>query len=189
MVTREDIYGNMTNEEKMKAMLEPHHHGRVRTVERPNLQPRRCAITGRHQDRYFIDLGIDTGDFMGQVYICADIAENIAKLAGFVPRQELEDAYNSNMELAGLALEALAAYEKVKETLDGLVQLDSNSSSDNLSERIRTLATEATEQGNNENVVEDSGAGTSEDTRPDQQSSKQGLADLPSFSRSSHPAI
>lgn len=177
------------NQEKMQELLDPKRKpGRVRKVEQAVLLPRRCAITGRHSDRYFIDLGVDTGDFMGQVYICADIAEDIARIAGYIPPDALRDAYDSNVELAQMAIELYEENKKLKEILNGLGALGVDSP--DVSELLRNALGEAEQGLGSEDLKRESDVRETEESGSDEQSDEQGMGNLPNISfTSSAPAI
>lgn len=183
MVTKEDIYGNTTNEERLRTLLDPPaKSGRVRIVERPHLLPRRCAITGRYQDDFFIDLGIDTSDFMGQIYLSAAIVANIAKISGFVRRDEYIAQLESNANLSADAISLLEENQQLKETLNELVSILGNDDSPYLADRVRAFGKRITNEVAKNDALKSSRERETTESGPDEQSPKQELGNISVFS-------
>lgn len=60
-----------------------------RLVEQPEYQPRTCRNCGGHQDRkWWLDLSYQE-EFYGHVYFCNVCTEQMAKVVGFIPAEEL----------------------------------------------------------------------------------------------------
>lgn len=132
-----------TNQEKLEKLLEPPtRSGRLKLVERPPQPPRKCAVTGRWEDDYFIDLGVDTQEFMGQIYLCAAIVGEIAKIAGYVPKADYIEQIKANEELIVSALELSSRNQELEKLLNDLVPVRGGNDMSDVIERIGTLASE-----------------------------------------------
>jgi hypothetical protein len=190
MVTKEKLDEVLTNEQTLHALIDPPaRSGRIRIVERPHLQPRRCAITGRFQDNFFIDLGIDTGDFMGQVYLCSDIAGEIAKISGFVPKEDYIASLELNQSLAADAIELLNRNTELESSLNELLNLRGESVDSELVERIRNLLDKVPSEIPDQHVIEFTREGTEPELRSSKSDDEQGMVNIFKFSGSGTPAV
>lgn len=190
MVTLKEKLSSNLNQQKLEKLLEPPaRSGRVRIVETPALLPRKCAVTGRYKDDYFIDLGFDTGDFFGQAYICSGIVEEIVKITGYVKADAYREQLESNIELSRDAMTLLEENKRIKDLLNEYLVSSAHSINDDLAERIRDLDNSFTEQAATADSREVVRGRENEKPRFNKSSGKQGLANVSSLKLSGAPTI
>ncbi len=68
-------------------------------VERPHALPGSCMLTGKADDTYYIDTGIDI-PFHGAVYIGSSALEEIAELIGWIKPDDYSELQNNNDALS-----------------------------------------------------------------------------------------
>lgn len=161
--------------------------GIMSRVERPNLPPRKCAITGRSRDEFFIDLGIDMEKLsmelkdrtqIGHLYLSAAACAEIAKISGFVPREEYLAQVANNTTLINdckALLDESAAY---KGLLNDVLAIRGDLSSDDIIERMRSLDATFSHESRREDALKTLREGTGENDKPSESSDEQGLADV-----------
>jgi hypothetical protein len=171
-----EIEDKRTNADILRTLLDPpKRRGRIRIVERPHLQPRRCAITGRHSGNLFLDLGFDTGDFMGQVYLHEDIGLEICKLLNHIPKDEYIEQLKINAELIEIAIELQRRTTELEIELDRLRSLP-NSSTD--PQRISDISSRISDESKRVAPTADNSTGALREKGSNKQDSEQGLANI-----------
>ncbi len=166
--------------------FEKHRAGIMMRIDRPTLPPRRCAVTGRFKDDFFIDLGIDIDSLckdldrtqIGHLYLSKAACAELAKISGFVPRSEYLAQCSQTMSLISdckRLMEESAAY---KGLLNDVLTIRSDPSADDIAERMRSIDAATQSLKESTDNVEAFGEGTSTERESAESSDEQGLANV-----------